>query len=120
MNYNSDSGIQSGKTTVYKEETKQFAQLVCKRCTGEEIIELATKTKQKINPGPADKSLDHLKESEEGITKLADWAKARSYNAALEDMTKVKCYVCGGPGHFYEVCPMHRTLSLRFGVHGLR
>ena len=54
------------------------------------------------------------------ITDTEKWAKARAYNNVVKDATRVKCYICGGPGHFMEICPMHESLEERFGTHGLR
>ena len=48
------------------------------------------------------------------------WSASFSMNAAIRDMTKVKCYMCGGSGHFIEICPMYAAIDDRFAVHGLR
>ncbi len=64
--------------------------------------------------------LDILKTDPPGPEDVLAWAAATSYNAAINDLSKIECYICGGPGHFMEICPMHEDLSDRFGRHGLR
>ncbi len=103
-----------------KEEKKRNVKLACKKCIPTQIIEKAKTTRQKAKSNEPDDKLDHLKIKEDGYASVKEWAKLRAYNVAVSDLTTIKCYVCGGPGHFFEVCPLHLSLEIRFGVHGLR
>ena len=97
----------SQKLVTEKEEKKKRVKLQCKACSGNEIIEKAKTSRQKAKTNDPDDSLEHLKVDAGGQKTMTAWAKAFSYNAAVSDLTTIKCYVCGGPGHFFEVCPLH-------------
>ena len=65
-------------------------------------------------------ALDHLKVVPPAITDLSGWSTGVTYNTTISDMTLITCYICGGSGHFFEICPMHISLEERFGNNGRR
>ena len=67
-----------------------------------------------------DSTLDHLLVDRAPVENFRNWATSESYNNAVKDATRVKCYICGASGHFIEVCPLYCDLDNRFGKHGLR
>ncbi len=78
------------------------------------------KTVQKITHAQPTNKLDHLKMDLPDTKSAVAWASAKSFNAAVDDLTKVECYICGGPGHFMEDCFFNKCLSARFSKNGLR
>ncbi len=87
---------------------------------GEEVKEPTKVSRQKYEPKGPDDSLKHLQVELPDFGEAAKWSEAMSMNTAISDLTKVKCYVCGGSGHFIEICPMYAAIDDRFAVHGLR
>ena len=77
-------------------------------------------SRQKYERAVGDTSLEHLYVDVASIAEPYKWAEATSLNNAILDSTRVKCYICGGSGHFIEVCPMYAALDDRFSLHGLR
>ncbi len=63
-------------------------------------------TKQTHVLPAATEKLKHL-EVELGDDKdITKYCQRLSYNNLVKDLSRVECYVCGGPGHFMEVCPL--------------
>ena len=96
---------------------KSIKQLVREKAS---VVRRTDYSKQKCLTTEADASLNHLLVPAPAIDNIAKWAPATSYNNAVLDATKVKCYICGAPGHFIEVCPLYADLDTRFGMHGAR
>ena len=88
--------------------------------SAEEYDEKYKSTLQKVVFEKPTGKLDHLKHVAVAMDDLGKWAQVTSYNSDIDDVTRIECYVCGGPGHFMEICPLHMSLTERFGMHGLR
>ncbi len=112
----SSSNSSSGKETAAKSVPK-ITKAISKKKEKTKSLKVS---KQSYALGEPNNSLDHLCVVVPDIEKVTEWAQATSYNNAVRNMTRLQCYVCGGPGHFVEVCPMHKELLRRFTPHIIR
>ena len=52
--------------------------------------------------------LDHLLVEIDAGDDAATIAAAEIFNDNVKDLTKVECFICGGPGHFMDNCELHQ------------
>ncbi len=57
------------------------------------------------------KDLAHIYCDEPSISEFESWAPAHCFNTIVADIARIKCYMCGGRGHFYPTCPYHSAIE---------
>ena len=73
------------------------------------LHDLETNAKEKLLAEPS-ASLDRLLVTNVAPKDSVEWAGQVSYNGLVKDHSRIVCYVCGGAGHFYQECGLHKSL----------